>query len=235
MKLTDNNNLPTQPKAVAVIVAGGSGQRMGTAIPKQFLPLAGKPVLYYSIKAFKDAIPDIKIVLVLPEEHISYSNMVLQAFEERIDVTIVSGGANRYESVYNGLREAAGSDVVFVHDGVRPFINKDLINRCFETAWANGSAIPAIAITDSIRQINNGSHKAIDRETLRAIQTPQTFRTDLLLEAFEQPYQPIFTDEATVAELFGMEVILVEGLKRNIKITTPEDLAVAEVLLQEIS
>ncbi len=235
MKLTDNNNLPTQPKAVAVIVAGGSGQRMGTAIPKQFLPLAGKPVLYYSIKAFKDAIPDINIVLVLPEEHISYSNMVLQAFEERIDVTIVSGGANRYESVYNGLREAAGSDVVFVHDGVRPFINKDLINRCLQTAWTNGSAIPAIAVTDSIRQISDNSHKAVDRETLRAIQTPQTFRTDLLLEAFEQPYQPIFTDEATVAEIFGMEVTLVEGLKRNIKITTPEDLAVAEVLLQELS
>jgi len=221
-------------KAVAVIVAGGQGTRMGTALPKQFLPLKGKPVLYYSVKAFAEAINGIKIVVVLPMEHISYSNMVLQAFEERIDLTIVPGGSTRYESVQNGLKEAVDSDVVFVHDGVRPLIDRELILECYEHALTNGSAIPAITVSDSIRQLSgDGVHQAIDRQYLRAVQTPQTFRTDILLKAFGQPYQEQFTDEATVVEASGTSVFLIEGRKKNIKITTPEDLAVAESLMDQ--
>jgi 2-C-methyl-D-erythritol 4-phosphate cytidylyltransferase len=226
---------PDASNAVAVIVAGGSGQRMGAAIPKQFLPLNSKPVLYYSIKAFKDALPNIKIVLVLPEQHISYSNMVLQAFEGLVELTIVAGGNNRFESVYNGLREAIGSEIVFVHDGVRPLIDSELILRCYHTARAQGSAIPVIPVIDSIRQFDQGRFKAVDRSLLRAVQTPQTFQTNLLLEAFEQPYQPAFTDEATVVETFGTNVVLVEGAPKNIKITTPEDLAIAETLMLHVN
>lgn len=221
-------------KAAAVIVAGGQGLRMGAALPKQFLPLKGKPVLYYAIKAFTDAINDIKIILVLPEEHISYSNMVLQAFEERIELTIVPGGNTRYESVQNGLKEAAGSEVVFVHDGVRPLITIELIRECYNQALLHGSAIPVVAVSDSIRQVSSeGGHQAVNREQLRAVQTPQTFRTDMLLRAFRQPYREQFTDEATVAEAAGNKVFLVNGLKKNIKITTPEDIIIAEAFMEQ--
>jgi 2-C-methyl-D-erythritol 4-phosphate cytidylyltransferase len=208
---------------------------MGTAIPKQFLPLNGKPVLFYSVKTFLDVFPDIRIILVLPEEHISYSNMLLQAFEERIDLTIVTGGATRFHSVQNGLKVTDPDSIVFIHDGVRPLISKELLQRCYRQAVAQGSAIPAIPVTDSIRQWNGTDFAAIDREGLRSVQTPQTFRAGLIQNAFEQPYQEAFTDEATVLEHIGLQTHLVEGLKSNIKITTPEDLLIAGVLMQQLS
>ena len=216
----------------AVIVAGGKGQRMGNAIPKQFLPLAGKPVLYYTLKAFIDAYADIKLVLVLPHDQLSYAQMVLQAFPERIDMAIVQGGETRFHSVQNGLKAVSGNSVIFVHDGVRPLASAELIRRCYEQAIENGSAIPAIAVADSMRIVDGDNSQPVDRQNMRSIQTHQTFRADILLPAFEQGYKEEFTDEATVVEAYGEEVYLVEGEKSNIKLTTPEDMLVAETILK---
>lgn len=223
---------PEPTSCIAVIVAGGKGLRMQNAVPKQFLPLADKPVLYHTIAAFQQAIPGIRIVLVLPQDHISYANMILQQFAGGIEVTIVTGGATRFESVRNGLREAKEEDIIFVHDGVRPLISAALIGRCYETAATQGSAIPAVAVSDSIRALNgDGRSMSVDREQLRAIQTPQTFKGTVLLPAFAQPYQESFTDEASVVEAYGGQVFLVEGEKTNIKITTPEDMIFAHAIL----
>lgn len=217
----------------AVIVAGGKGLRMGNAMAKQFLPLMGKPVLYYTIKAFMDAYADMKLVLVLPQEQLSYAQMVLQAFPDRIDMTIVAGGATRFHSVQNGLKAVTDNSVIFVHDGVRPLVSVDLIRACYEQAVAKGSAIPAIPVADSMRIIDGEDSEPVDRQFMRSIQTPQTFRADILLPAFEQEYFERFTDEATVVEAYGEQVYLIEGEQNNIKLTTPMDMLVAETILKE--
>ncbi len=220
-------------KTYAIIVAGGQGIRMGTAIPKQFLDLDGKPVLYHTIKAFLDTIPEINIILVLPENQISYAQMILQSFSERIDITIVAGGATRFESVQNGMADLVADDsIIFVHDGVRPLVSVDLIKRCYNAALEKGNAIPAITATDSMRILKHNIAHAIDRNGIRIIQTPQTFKASILLPAMQQSYQDSFTDEATVVESFGIKINLVEGEKSNIKITTPEDLLIAETLIR---
>lgn len=220
-------------KKYAVIVAGGKGLRMGSALPKQFLPLLEKPVLHYTIKAFLDAYPDIHIILVLPQDQLSYAQIVLQSFPDRIDVELVTGGETRFHSVQNGLNVVADDAVIFVHDGVRPLVSVDLIRRCYEQASVRGSAIPAIAVSDSIRMVEGENSKPVNREYLRSIQTPQTFRSEILLPAFSQPYSGEFTDEATVVEAYGRAVHLIEGEKSNIKVTTPEDMILAEALLKE--
>lgn len=217
----------------AVIVAGGKGVRMNSALPKQFLPLCDKPILYHTIRAFIDAYADVKIILVLPEDNISYTQMVLQAFTDRIDLTIITGGATRFHSVQNGLQAIDGDGVVFVHDGVRPLLSTSLIHACYDQAVEKGSAIPAIAVSDSMRIVDGEDSRPVDRNKMRSIQTPQTFRTDIILSAFEQEYSDEFTDEATVAEAAGYKVALIEGEKSNIKITTPEDMKVAESILAE--
>lgn len=219
-------------KKFAVIVAGGKGLRMNSAMPKQFLPLMDKPVLYHSIKAFKDAFADIHIILVLPADQLSYAQMVLQAFTERIDLQIVTGGETRFHSVQNGLKAVEGESIVFVHDGVRPLASVELLQRCYKQAADMGSAIPAIAVTDSMRLQNDEGSEPVDRQQLRIIQTPQTFRSGIILPAFEQAYDSSFTDEATVVEANGMNVYLVEGERSNIKVTTPEDLLIAHALLK---
>jgi 2-C-methyl-D-erythritol 4-phosphate cytidylyltransferase len=221
-----------EKQVYAVIVAGGSGQRMGTALPKQFLDLCGKPVLYWSIKAFLDAIRGVQIILVLPENQISLAQIVLQAFPERIDLSIVPGGLTRYASVANGLKEVPKGAIVMVHDGARPLITEGLIHRCYEGAVSLGSAIPVVPVADSIRQVMSKTNRGIMREQLRIVQTPQTFDSALLLKAFEQPYKPLFTDEASVVEWDGINVNLVDGERSNIKITVPEDLVIAEALLK---
>lgn len=218
----------------AVIVAGGQGTRMGTAVPKQFLELHGKPILYHTIQAFLKAIRDIHIVLVLPSHQISWAQIVLQAFTERIDITLVSGGESRFHSVRNGLKDIPQDAIVMVHDGVRPLLSTDLIQRCYQQAQEKGSAIPAIPATDSLRMVHPEGSSPLDRNKVRMVQTPQTFKASLLLPAMQQPYQAQFTDEATVVETFGGNVFLVEGEKNNIKITTPEDMRVAEALMQPI-
>lgn len=218
-------------KKYAVIVAGGSGSRMGSAVPKQFLLLAGKPVLYYSVIAFLDAFADIKIVLVLPQGQEELTEQLLQLLPPLADITIVQGGATRFHSVQNGLQQVEGDAIVFVHDGVRLLVSKELIQACYHQAMEKGSAIPAIPVTDSIRQVQQEESAPISREHLRIIQTPQTFRSIIILPAFEQEYNAAFTDEATVAEAHGTKVYLITGERSNIKVTTPEDLVIAEALL----
>jgi 2-C-methyl-D-erythritol 4-phosphate cytidylyltransferase len=220
------------PRTFAVITAGGQGTRMGTALPKQFLELNGKPVLYHTIRAFMTAIPDIEIILVLPPHQISYAQMVLQAFEDRIDLTIVAGGETRYHSVQQGLKGLPEDSIIMVQDGVRPLASIDLIRRCYDQALALGSAIPAIPATDSMRMVEGEESYPLDRSRVRIVQTPQTFRGNVLLPAFQQAYSEAFTDEASVVEAAGGTVFLVTGEQRNIKITTPEDMAIAEALMK---
>lgn len=219
-------------KKYAVIVAGGKGVRMGSAVPKQFLPLNGQPILYHTIKAFADAFADMQLVLVLPQDQLSYAQMVLQSFPERIDITIVVGGETRFHSVQNGLKVVEHDSVVFVQDGVRPLVTKELIQRCYVQAIEKGSAIPAIPVADSMRILEDEDSRPIDREQMRIIQTPQTFKAEVILPAFNQEYQAAFTDEATVVEAYGDVVYLVDGERSNIKVTTPEDMIVAEALLK---
>jgi 2-C-methyl-D-erythritol 4-phosphate cytidylyltransferase len=218
----------------AVIVAGGKGVRMNNPVPKQFLALGDKPLLYHSIKAFKTAFHDAHIILVLPEDQLDYVHAVLQSFNDVIGVTIVTGGETRFHSVQNGLSKVPPNSIVFIHDGVRPLVSPKLIWKCYEHAAEFGSAIPAVRVSDSIRLVDeDDSSKAIDRDKLCIVQTPQTFRSDMILPAFKQPYHTGFTDEANVLEAYGTKVFLVEGERSNIKITTPEDLVIAEALLKE--
>ncbi len=223
-----NSSLPVY----AVIVAGGSGSRMGTAIPKQFLPLAGKPVLAHTIAAFLQARPDIHLILVLPAADLSKAQIVLQAFPERIDIELVVGGASRFESVRNGLAVVPENAIVLVHDGVRCLVSPQLIQCCIAEAAAHESAIPVVPVTDSIRAISGNSSRAVDREALRSVQTPQAFISGKIKAAFAQDFRDSFTDEATVWESAGHAVHLVPGEKTNLKITTPEDLILAEMILR---
>lgn len=222
-----------QRKKIAIIVAGGSGSRMGSAVPKQFLELSGKPVLWHTVNAFVSAYADMQIVLVLPEAHFDYVKPWLHEFHTSNPVTLVKGGETRFHSVKNGLAEVKGASVVFVHDGVRPLISTALIRSCYETALAQGSAIPVIDMKDSIRQVEGNENKAVNREEFKIIQTPQTFLSEWLLPAFSLPYDPLFTDEATVVERQGHRVHLVPGEEANIKITRPLDLTIASALLNE--
>jgi 2-C-methyl-D-erythritol 4-phosphate cytidylyltransferase len=205
---------------------------MGTAVPKQFLELNGKPVLYHTIQSFITAFPSVHIVLVLPQHQISYAQMVLESFPDRIDLTIVAGGDSRFQSVVNGLKGIPEDAIVFVQDGVRPLVTPDLITRCYHQALEKGSAIPCIPVPDSMRIVKDDQSHPVDRTQLRIIQTPQTFKASILLPAMEQAYQESFTDEATVVEAFGQEVFLIEGDRSNIKITTPEDLLIADALIK---
>lgn len=218
-------------KKTAIIVAGGSGSRMQSAVPKQFLDLAGKPVLYHTITAFTEAYPDIDIVLVLPENHINYANNLLQAFDNIPAITMVQGGETRFHSVKNGLQQVKEEGVVFVHDGVRPLVSPALVRTCYEAACSHGSAIPVIDMKDSVREVNGEHNRAVDRGRFRIVQTPQTFVSSWILPAFEQPYDPLFTDEATVVEHFGHFVHLVQGEESNLKITKPLDLVMAKAFL----
>lgn len=222
-----NSSLPVY----AVIVAGGSGSRMGTAIPKQFLSLSGKPVLAHTIAAFLEARPDVHLVLVLPVADLSKAQIVLQTFPDGIDLELVAGGSSRFESVQNGLRVVPENAIVLVHDGVRCLVSSQLIQACIAEAAAQESAVPVIPVTDSIREIWGNASRPVDRETLRSVQTPQAFISGKLKAAFAQDFRNSFTDEATVWESAGHPVHLIPGEKTNLKITTPEDLILAEMLL----
>ncbi len=214
----------------ALIVAGGAGLRMGNAVPKQFLLLHGKPILWHSIQAFQQAYQDIKFILVVPQTHLQ-NNFLQRLSSEKI--TIVQGGETRFQSVKNGLDKVPDNAVVFVHDAVRCLLSEQLIQRCYEQTIIKGSAIPVVAATDSLRIEKEASHFVIDRQQIRIVQTPQTFTSTALKEAFTQPYKDVFTDEATVMEAFGKQVHLIEGEYENIKITRPLDLLIAESVLRK--
>lgn len=215
----------------AVIVAGGSGLRMGADKPKQFLLLRGKPILYHTIQQFLKAFPDMLIYLVLPNDFLQEGQELIKEFGPSAHIQLVVGGATRFHSVQNGLQKITAPGIVFVHDGVRCLLSEDLIKDCYKQALEKGSAIPAVAATDSIRIVNAGGSQVANRNLVRIIQTPQTFQTSLLLPAFETVYQDAFTDEATVLEASGQQVYLIEGEYNNIKITRPVDLLIAENIL----
>ena len=219
----------------AVIVAGGVGTRMKSNIPKQFLLLNGKPILYHTIKAFQTSISDIKIILVLPKEYIEQQDYLNSIADNIADIFVVSGGETRFQSVKNGLNAIQTDGIVFIHDGVRPFITQKLVENCLQTALEKGNAIPCVLIKDSLRKINLANNEYANREDFRAIQTPQTFQIDSIKKAFEQPYQASFTDEASVLESMGESINLIHGIDENIKITTPFDLKMAEIIISQSS
>lgn len=222
-------------KKIAVIVAGGSGLRMKISVPKQFLPLMGKPVLLHTLDTFLESYSDLEIVLVLPVAHVDTGIRIAEQSIDPKRVKITTGGETRFHSVQNGLRIIQQHCIIFVHDAVRCLVSTDLIHRCFEGALDKGNAIPATTAVDTIRVIDfNGNHQ-IDRNHVRIIQTPQTFFSELVKTAFEQEYSEEFTDEASVVERLGVKINLVEGEETNIKITRPVDLLIAEKILEERS
>jgi len=220
-------------KKYAVIVAGGSGKRMGNIIPKQFLLLKGKAILWYTLDTFLRAYHDIQIILVLPDNHIKKGNAIIASFNESNNIKIVAGGDTRFHSVQRGLKEVNEDSIVFVHDAVRCLVSVPLIHRCYKNAMENGNAIPAVVATDSIRILNNSGNYVADRAQVRIIQTPQTFLSNIILPAFDCEYSDAFTDEATVVEANGTKVFLTEGEYDNIKITRPIDMMIAERILEE--
>lgn len=218
-------------KKTAIIVAGGTGQRMGTALPKQFLAIEGKSILLHTIDQFISAFSDINFVIVLPADYIHEGENIIASSGLSQSFLFVAGGDTRFQSVKNGLAQADPASIVFVHDAVRCLLTPDLIQRCYQQAVEKGSAIPAVSSTDTIRITEGTKHHVVDRANVMMIQTPQTFNAAILKKAFEQAYQPSFTDEANVLEASGKEVYLIEGEHENIKITRPLDLAIAEYIL----
>jgi 2-C-methyl-D-erythritol 4-phosphate cytidylyltransferase len=221
----------------AVIVAGGIGKRMNSDLPKQFMLLLGKPVLYYTLRSFLEAFPDLVVILVLPEEHIEKGKEIVDAYFDASRVRFTIGGETRFHSVRNGVSLIEDESIIFVHDGVRCLVTPQLIRYCYDSATLMGSAIPAVTLKDSVRMLTETSSHAIDRNTLRFIQTPQTFHSKLLMPAMINiEFKEKFTDEATVVEAYGIEIHLMEGEETNIKITQPIDLILAEqILLQRMS
>lgn len=215
-----------------IIVAGGSGNRMKSDVPKQFLPVNGLPILMHTILAFKRYSNNLKVILVLPENHFEFWNelCVQYVFEENF--TLIAGGSTRFDSVKNGLNSITDAEaLVAVHDGVRPIIAKEIIAASFLKASEFGSAVASVPLKDSIREITAAGNNALDRTKFQLIQTPQTFRLDWMRQAFAKGYNPYFTDCASVIESEGLPIYLIPGSYENIKITTPEDLRWAEIFL----
>jgi 2-C-methyl-D-erythritol 4-phosphate cytidylyltransferase len=219
-----------------IIVAGGKGLRMGTDIPKQFLPIGGKPVLMRTIERFRKAQPDIHVILVLPKSQQDYWRQLCEEYTFVADYQLTDGGETRFHSVQHGLAlipdDAEG--VVGVHDGVRPFPSVEMIRNCYAMAREKKAVIPVIPIVETVRHLSSSSSSiTVPRNDYRLVQTPQCFDIQLLKAANRQPYNDGFTDDASVVEAFGIDVTLVEGNRENIKITTPYDLKIAEVLIDD--
>ncbi|TAL81883.1 MAG: 2-C-methyl-D-erythritol 4-phosphate cytidylyltransferase [Bacteroidetes bacterium] len=218
-----------------VIVAGGSGKRMGAEIPKQFLELAGRPVLMHTIERFKSFNDAIEIITVLPENQLRHWIELQKQYSFAIPQTLVKGGSHRFFSVRNGLKFVNEHGLVAIHDGVRPFVSLDTIKRCFETAEKLGNAIPAISPTESLRILTDKGSAPVNRMHVKQIQTPQVFNAGLIKKAYLQEYKFEFTDDATVLEETGEKINIIEGNRENIKITNPEDLLISTALLPTVS
>lgn len=215
----------------AVIVAGGNGSRMNSTVPKQFLLLNNKPVLYYTLDTFLKAYHDLKVILVLPEEYVATGQEIIDAWFDYKRIRITVGGRTRFHSVQNGLQLIEDESIVFVHDAVRCLLTTALIHRCYEAALEFGATVPVVDCKDSVRMVISDGNEALERRNIKLVQTPQAFLSTILLPAFNIDYKDKFTDEASVVETFGMKVHLVEGEENNIKITTPIDMLLAEHLL----
>jgi 2-C-methyl-D-erythritol 4-phosphate cytidylyltransferase len=214
-----------------VIVAGGSGRRMGSMIPKQFLSLAGKPVLMHTIQRFLDYDKHIRVILVLPIDQVSYWDKLCIQHNFTARHKIAVGGETRYQSVRNGFKFVEKDSLTGIHDGVRPLVSPLVIANCYEQAELHGSAIPCISVNETVRQVDKKGSRVVNRENLKLIQTPQVFQYELLENALRQEYSEDFTDDATVVEAAGYTVNLTNGNPENIKITTPADLKLAEFYL----
>ncbi len=222
-------------KQVAVIiVAGGKGERMGTTLPKQFLPLAGRPILMHTIERFAIALPGCRIVVVLPHDRQAFWQTLCAEHGFALTHRVCDGGATRFESVRNGLAEIGDAEVIAVHDGVRPLVSPELIRRVVEVAEQSGAAIPVVLPNDSLREMEpEGGSRIVDRSRYRMVQTPQVFLRSVLLAAYRQPYNTAFTDDASVVEYAGGSITLCEGDYANIKITTPTDCLIAEAFMKQ--
>ncbi len=219
------------PSLGVVIVAGGKGRRMGGSTPKQFMLLGQKPILAHTINAFAKAFSSAEIVVVLPAEHIDYWRNLSSRFNVA-EHKCIEGGEERFYSVSRGIESLSPDvEIIAVHDGVRPLVSCEMLNRCFEQSIKLGSAIPAIEVSDSFRMVACEDSKIVDRTNLRAIQTPQMFDSATLRRAYRQEYSTSFTDDASVVESSGERVVLCQGERRNIKITTNEDILYAQTIL----
>ena len=216
-----------------IITAGGKGLRMGSDIPKQFLPIGGRPVLMRTLERFRAYSADLQIILVLPEAQQDYWRQLCEEYHFDVEYQLANGGQTRFHSVQNGLAlvpdDAEG--VVGVHDGVRPFPSIEVIKNCYETARTAKAVIPVIPVVETVRHLEKEGSVTVPRDEYKLVQTPQTFDIQLLKAANRQPYNDGFTDDASVVESYGHEITLVEGNRENIKITTPYDLKIAEVLI----
>ncbi len=215
-----------------IITAGGIGKRMGSDLPKQFLVLGGKPVLVHTLELFFKYDPTIEIILTLPNEWRGYWETVIDKYYCRVPHIVVNGGEERYHSIQKALKRCSGT-VIAVHDGVRPFVSFETLDRCFSALNEYEAVVPVLRLKESIRQTNENSTNAVDRSNYRLVHTPQCFHADVLLKAYEQAYHDKVTDDACLVEELGHTIHLVESNEENIKLTTPFDFLIAETIVQK--
>lgn len=222
---------PNKDIETVIIVAGGKGERMQTDIPKQFIELKSRPVLMHTMDVFVKYNNQINVIVVLPETQIENWNRLCKKHAFQTNHQVVKGGIVRFESVKNGLKISSDLGLIAVHDGVRPLVSQTTIAACFREARKSGAAIPVVMPVESIRQVEGDESVAVDRNRFRLVQTPQVFDANILKKAYDQEYNPLFTDDASVVEAFGVKISLVEGNRENIKITTPFDIKLAEKMI----
>lgn len=220
-------------KTYVVILGGGVGQRMGSTIPKQFIPLLGKPIIMHTIQNFRDFDPKIEVIVALPEAHITLWKDLCNEFKFGIEHQIVRGGKERFYSVRNALERIPDDSIVLIHDGVRPLVSHEAIDRVRQRAIEKGNAIPYVDMNESLRKLKADSNKAVKREFYKVVQTPQAFQSSTIKAAYKNRFRKSFTDDASVLEASGVEIEMVYGNLKNIKITRPIDLAIAESLIDK--
>lgn len=222
-------------KKYALIVAGGKGLRMGSELPKQFLPIGGKPVLMRTLEAFHACNREIQLIVVLPHSQQEFWRTLCREHRFTLPHVVVDGGETRFHSVKNGLALVEAPALVGVHDGVRPFVSREVIDRCYGLAAEKRAVIPVIGVVETVRRMEGEKSVTVSRDDYRLVQTPQVFDAELLKAAYDQPYTPHFTDDASVVEAWGASVTLTPGNRENIKITTPFDLKIAAALIDSCS
>ena len=215
----------------ALIVAGGKGLRMGSDLPKQFLPIGGKPVLMHTLEVFRKYDETLQIIVVLPREQQDFWKQLCQKHSFAVEHILADGGETRFHSVKNGLALVQGPGLVGVHDGVRPFVSRQVIERCYQLAETKKAVIPVVDVVETIRHLTDTGSETVSRSDYKLVQTPQVFDVELLKRAYAQEYTSFFTDDASVVEAMGESVYLAEGNRENIKITTPFDLKISSVLV----
>ena len=222
-------------KKAVIIVAAGSGSRMGGELPKQYLELRDKPILIHTLERFLSFDPEMKVVVVLAPAHRELWDRMAASYEIARGLTLALGGASRYDSVKNGLTHVDQASLVGIHDAVRPLVSQDTLTRCYDAALRKGSGIPVIEMDESVRKLDRqGGSSHMDRSSLKRVQTPQAFRSERIKQAYQQPYSNIFTDDASVYETVYGAPTLVEGNRENIKITTPTDMNLAKLLIDSL-